>query len=286
MPQPAFAIELNRILDVASWRSFFGFMSIESQAARQLHQVLIGIRKREQTMQSAAQSLQKQRAEAHIIKGAVAAARARRNPDRKAASDDDHEALHEFQHALSCPTHRRDPFAKECVAFQFLRLGERGMATAAYEELEEFANDVADARTRDLFLARAQRYRAQILQANAAGGALGALGLIAGKVGADNSNTALGLRQTYSPYKGWEAIEQAEFHYVTAYIAFRLNAVAIRQRQLSDCEAVYKSVLATLPKRQIFVRKAARRLRAEAKAGVDRAALAKVDRFNENWLMI
>ena len=28
-------------------------MSIESQAARQLHQVLIGIRKREQTMQSA-----------------------------------------------------------------------------------------------------------------------------------------------------------------------------------------------------------------------------------------
>lgn len=103
---------------------------------------------------------------------------------------------------------------------------------------------------------------------------------------ANNSNTALGLRQTYSPYKGWEAIEQAEFHYVAAYIAYRLNAVAIQQRQLSDCEAVYKSVLASLPKRQVFLWKSTHRLRAEAQAGADRVTLARVGRYDDDWLMI
>jgi hypothetical protein len=279
LTQPAFAIELGEILDRSDWRNFFGFAPVEQQTERQLRRALIGIRKRQQTVDDAARSLQRQRAEVHMLKGAIASAKARRTKDQRVAGQCDGRALREFQRTLQTETHRRDAEAKECEAFQFLRLGQRDLAETAYEELEDFARDVEDARKRDLLIARAKRYRAQILQANAAGGAMGALNLMRG-----TDDTALELRQNHAPFLKWDAIEQAEIHYVTAYIAHRLNARLIAAQQLALAESHYRDVIAKLPKRLVFIRSATRRLRAEGQAGADRVTCAKTGSYDTVWL--
>ena len=73
---------------------------------------------------------------------------------------------------------------------------------------------------------------------------------------------------------------------MAAYIANRLSATLIEQRQLTEAEASYSEVLSKLPKRLVFVRSATRRLRDEAKAGTDRVTLAKAGRYNLDWLMM
>ena len=218
-----------------------------------------------------------------MLKGAIAVSRARNTPRFAVAGRNDGQALREFQRALQCPTHRRDAEAKECEAFQFLRLGSLDQAEEAFEQLEDFARDIPDARKRDLFIARSKRFRAQILQTSAAAGALAALSIIgAGRSPAPSS--ALSLRQVHAPYQNWDAVEQAEIHFVAAYIAKRLSANVIEQRQLADAEASYGEVLLKLPKRLIFVHAATRRLRKEVQAGADRVTLAKAGNYDLNWL--
>ena len=232
--QPAFALELGEIIEARGWRSVFGVKALERQTEKQLRRALIGIRKRERTVENAARSLQKQRAEVHMLKGAIAVSRARNTLRFALVGRNDGQALREFQRALQCPTHRRDAEAKECEAFQFLRLGRLDLAEDAYEQLEDFARDIPDARKRYLITARSKRYRAQILQANAAAGALAALSIIGGGRNPDPSS-ALAIRQIHAPYQNWDAIEQGEIHYVAAYIASRLNnANLIEQRQLEE----------------------------------------------------
>ena len=120
--QPAFALELGEILEGRGWRSFFGIKPIERQTEKQLRSALIGIRKRERTVENATRSLQKQRAEVHMLKGAIAVSRARNTPRFVLSGQNDGQALREFQRALQCPTHRRDAEAKECEAFPSARI--------------------------------------------------------------------------------------------------------------------------------------------------------------------
>ena len=48
----------------------------------------------------------------------------------------------------------------------------------------------------------------------------------------------------------------------------------------------YRDLIRKLPKRHIFIRRATRRLRAEAQAGADRVILAREGRYDLKWLMI
>jgi hypothetical protein len=286
LPQPVFAIELRDILSTHGWRSYFRISTVERQAERQLGRALRGISKRERIVREASLSLQEQRAQAHLIAGAVAASRARRKPDRNAASRDDHRALREFQEVLQSPAHHHNVNAKDCEAFQFLRLGERDLAFQAYVDLEDFAGNLADAKTRDLIIARSRRFRAQILQAIAGDNAsLAAWGL----VGQANEGSALQLRAHHAPYSEWTAIEQAEMHYVAAYIASKFNNWVNHQpTNLSNAENAYKTVLDELPARRYFVAAADRRLRDEAQAGLERVKRVKAnsDDYDAEWLMI
>lgn len=286
VPQPAFALELNDVLDSHGWRSFFGISPVERQTERQLRHALVGLRKRERIVVDAARSLQKQRAETHMLKGAIAASKARRMPDQRKSGHYDGGALREFQRALQIETHRRDAEAKECEAFQFFRLGQRDHAEAAYKQVEDFAADLDDVRKRDLMVARAKRYRAQIMQAKAARGAMGALTVIGGANTENWSTTSLGLRARYAPYLSWDAIEQAEMHYVAAWIAFRLGATVREAEQVDMSLGLYNEILAKLPKRLAFLRRSTRALRTEATAGLERAKLARwVRQFDEKWLV-
>lgn len=281
--QPAYALELNRVLEAGGWRQLFGLGPVEAQTERQLRRALVGLRNRQRTVANASRSLQRQRAEVHMLKGAIAASKARRLVQQKKAGAQDGRALREFQSALQIATHCRDAEAKECEAFQLFRLGQHNLAETAYEEVEEYAREIEVERTRDLKTARAKRYRAQIWQATAPAGSMGALSLIGGTKDPD-ATSALQLRARYAPFQSWDAIEQAEMHYVAAYIAHRLGFTGIRAKQLVQSQFLYQEILAKLPKRLVFVPFSTRALRAEAQAGVDRVTLANVGNYDLKWL--
>jgi len=102
----------------------------------------------------------------------------------------------------------------------------------------------------------------------------------------DNPDCALNLRQRHAPFTEWEAIEQAEIHYVAAYIANKLVFVRQEPQQLSRAEEGYSSVLAELPTRRFFISRAKRRLREEARAGLDRVTRARDGDYDKEWLMV
>jgi hypothetical protein len=283
LPQPAYALELNDVLEGLGWRRFFGISPIGWQAERQLKRALKGVRLRERTVATAARSLQKQRAEVHMLRGALAVSKARSTSDDTLSGGRDGHALREFQRALQIDTHRRDAEAKECEAFQFLRLGQLDHALAAYEEMADFALAINDARKRDLLIARSKRYRAQLLQIRAPGGAAAALALI-GAGPAAQPTSALRLRARHAPYVLWDAIEQAEVHFVAAYIAHRLGAGIIEPTQLALAHSQYSDVLAKAPRRLMFVRRSTRALRAEAMAGLERVTFGKIGNYDGHWL--
>jgi hypothetical protein len=284
LPQPAFAIELQDILGRNGFSSPLGLSSVERRAERQLAGALRSIRNRQQIARAALESLLEQQTQVHLLAGAIATSRARRKPDRPHAWRDDHAALREFRMVLQFPTHDRDAIAKECEAFQLLRLGKRPEAWQAYVELENFAGTLPDQRQRDLTIARAKRFRAQILQADAGdAGALAAWNLIANN---QDPQCAVHLRGRYGDFIEWEAIEQAEIHFIAAWVAHMLGFGNEEPSHLSRAETAYNDVLANLPRRPWLVSFAKKRLREEARAGLRRVHRAQADYYDKDWLLI
>jgi hypothetical protein len=283
LPQPAFAVELQGILERNGWHSFLRLASVERQAERKLSGALRGLRKRQQIARAALQSLQEQQTQIHLLTGAIATSRARRRSDRTLASRDDHAALREFRKVLQSPPHLRDVAAKELEAFQLLRLGKRAEAMQAYEDLENFAGAVADLRQRDLTIARSKRFRAQILQTIAGeAGSLAAWNLIANR----DRPCAVRLRGPYGPYTEWEAIEQGEIHFVAAWVAHISGYVNEEPAHLSSAEVVLNEVISRLPKRRWLVSHAKKTLRDEAHSGLRRVADARTADYDKEWLLI
>lgn len=284
LPQPAFALELQDILERNGWDSFLRLTSVERQAERKLGGALRGLRKRQQIVRAAMQSLSEQQAQVHLLAGAVATSRARRKSDRTLASRDDHSALREFRKVLQFPAHSRDTIAKECEAFQLSRLGKRADAMLAYADLEKFTAALTDLRQRDLVIARSKRFRAQILQATAGDtGSRDAWSLIANN---QDPQCAVGLRQLHGPYVEWEAVEEAEIHYVAAWVAHMLGFVVAEPAHLSSAETALTEVVAGLPKRRWLVPHVKRRLRDEACAGLKRIEAARGGDYDKQWLMV
>ena len=149
LPQPAFAVELHHILDRTGWLSLVRLSSVERQVEKKLAKALRGIRRRQQIARAAERSLLEQQAQVHLLAGAIAASRARRKSDRAKASRDDHVALREFRKVLQFTTDDRDAVAKECEAFQLLRLGKKTEAKQAYSDLEGIAIHLPGARERE-----------------------------------------------------------------------------------------------------------------------------------------
>ncbi len=280
LPQPAFAIELH---DILARTGCVRFSSVERQAQRKLSRVLKGIRNRQQIARAALQSLVEQQTQVHLLAGAVATARARNEQDRARAWAHDYAALREFRRVLQFRTHDRDVVAKECEAFQLLRLRRRPEALQAYVDLEEIAETFGDQQRRDLTIARAKRFRAQILQANAGdAGAGAAWGLIANQ---QDPECSVQLRGRYGPFTNWDAIEHAEIHFVAGWVAHMRGFGPREASHLSTAESAYGDVLARLPKRSWFVPFEKKTLRAEARAGLKRVERAKAGDYDKDWLL-
>ncbi len=288
LPQPAYALELNGILrrrwrNGSAWSYWVGLSALEDATSWRLGRRLGGIRKRMSTARKAMTSLQDQQAHLHIIAGSIAAAKARRIKDPKKANRHDLVALREFQKVLNLPGHHRDVAAKESEAFQLLRLGRHDLALIAYKELERLSDDEADQQRMDIIAARAKRYQAQIAQCPTTVGAGDAWSLLA----APNRTSALELRKNYQPFKGWDEIEQAEMHYLAAYIAHKRGYPDKEPQQLRLGEIALRELLEPLPKRRWFVNRPTRALRTEARAAlnrVERAQRAVADKYDLDWL--
>lgn len=275
LPQPSFAVDLRNILYRTRWFFGLGFITPEAEAKWRLGTALGGIRKRIQTSRQALRSLQDQQAQLHIIAGAVATSRARSTKFRAASRRHDQRALREFKKALLVPGHQRNLAAKENEAIQLLRLGRADLALEAFVELEAIAGEIPEEKKRDILLARSRRYQAQIKMFTS----YGAAWIL---IAADNGTSSIDLRDKHGPYQAWELIEQAETHYVSAYVA-KLNGFKNREPlHLRRTGERYDDALAST--QRWLARKGDRELRKIAAQGLARVQKAQRGEYDLDWL--
>jgi hypothetical protein len=286
---PLFTVRpLRSLLRRRGWDSILGLGKIESTADRKLDDALGRIERRLETAVATLTALRKQRASAHILKGAIASARAHPMRNRGQRSELDDQALLQFRTALQVLEHEQDVQAKEYEAHQLRKLGHLSEADASYEQMEEFAAALGDQRTRDLTLACARRRRAEIAQARAISEHHRGL---RDTTGSGNANQllnspegAIALRAPYGPFREWEAIEQGEIHYLSAFVCHNLGFVIQTPAQLTLAETAYKRVL--MQTSSWWAVGGKRRLRAAAQAGLERVARAQdKSEYDTDWLL-
>ncbi len=293
--EPLFAVEpLRKVLHKKGWNSILSANTLETGAERLIEQALQGVEDRLATSQNQLASFRVQQASAHLLKGAIAAARASNMRDSAQAFALDDRALNAFRTVQLVPGYERDVDAKEFEAHQLRKLGHLALAKAAYLKTEEFAGFLTDQRSRDLTTARCRRWRASIEQQEAieryargqqiGRGSHRAQQLLRG----DEAGQVLGalmLRKPYEPFGGWDAIDQGDYHYFAAFVSDNLGFNLQRDGSLNDAVTEYKRVLENTP-RKLFGSETNRRLRAAAHAGLDRARAAQNKRqFDAAWLL-
>jgi hypothetical protein len=275
---PLFAVRpLRSLLRRRGWDSILGLGKIDTIADRKLDDALGRIERRIETAVATLTALRKQRASAHILKGAIASARAHPMRNRGQRTEFDDHALLQFRTALQVLEQEQDVQAKEYEAHQLRKLGHLSEADESYEQMEEFAAALTDRRTRDLTLACARRRRAEIAQARAIfehrRGLRGAAGSGNANLLLNGTDGAIALRVPYGPFREWEAIEQGEIHYLSAFVYHNLGAVIQAPAQLTHAQTAYKRVLVQTSAWWVVGSK--RRLRAAAQAGLERVERAQ-----------
>jgi hypothetical protein len=248
---PLFAVKpLRALLRRRRWDSLWGVGRIEKVADRNLDSALRFIERRVEVASGMLKSLLAQRASAHLLKGAIASARAAQARGVTERVDLEDKALVQFRLALQVPEHEADAQVKEYEAHQLRRLGHLREAATAYEELEALAAYIRDERTRHLTLARAKRYRAEILQAQVyldwkKGNRDAAGSGVASSLINNQEAGALALRTPFGPFREWDAVEQGEIHYVSAFVYHHLDAVIQEPIQLGLAETACCEASAT-----------------------------------------
>lgn len=281
---------LRNVLRERNWDKTTLAMNVESSADWQLTQAIGKIQRRIELAEASITSLKQQYATAHILKGAIAASVAERSPHK--AADRNNLALSSFRTALQIKGHQADLIAKELEAHQLRKMGHLPEALAAYEELEELAQGVADERDQAIIVARAKRYRAEAMQALAATRdetgnlqfvrVLNAYRLVSNRI----ADSAINVRADFRPYTGWELIEEAEINFVAAFISSIMGYTDAEPDHLRDAEIAYRGVLTALPRRRFWEPSAQRRIKREAKKGLERVARAREGDYDTSWLVL
>ena len=290
--EPLFADQpLRSVLRERNWDRTPVALTVESSADWQLEKARKAIENRLSDAEKSIASLRQQLATTHILRGAIASSAARRDPSR--VTEKNNLALTFFRTALLVPDHRQNVVAKEFEAHQLRRLGHLQDALAAYEEVEENAQSIADHRERSLMIARAKRYQAEIDQVLASvqladgtrdfNGRLVAFGLLNPAA----LNSALDIRAQFAPFQGWDLLEQGDIHYLTAFVAHNLGFVHVENTQLNNAYTSYSGAIAALPRRLMWQPRSERSLREIAQTGSDRADRAQQQNGNYDlaWLL-
>ena len=275
---PLYAVQpLKRLLKRNNWEPIIKAPNTLTSADRLISRSVKKIDDRILIAKKSLKSLHHQTACAHVIKGAIASARASRLDSNSGKSVALHaQALQQFRAALKVPGYERDPVATELQAHQWRQMGKLDEAEKAYRKLAGLATRIEDEGQRCITLARSKRYQAEILQARTEGGAGKARTLLA---------EALQLRSQLGSLTSWAQIEQAEIHYVFAYVRFRLNENRKETNQLSDCRDAYDSVIRETSVWSLPFRPSLKRLRRAARNGLKRVKSAEKGNYDTAWLL-
>lgn len=287
---PLFASDqLRAVLRERNWDKSATAVQVASSAEWQLSQALEIINRQLKTADDNIKSLRQQYATAHVLRGAIASSLAKRNPSL--ALQKNNAALAEFRTVLQIPGHESDLTAKELEAHQLRKLGHLGAALQAYQDIEQLASTVEDQRAQILLIARMKRYQAEMLQASStrldANGEVTLRGCAAAHdlVRRNKEGSALDLRRRLMPFQGWDLCEQGEINYLAALICNVLTFGRIEADHLDDAETAYSNVLAELPKRRLAWKGySTRRLRMNAKAGLELVQRARNGTYDAEWL--
>ena len=264
---PAYALELKHILQRQNWEPALHSGRASTAMTGELQKTTERITKRTDCAERALTSLRQQQATADTIKAALSAGKALQSRVPAIVEKHNQEALAWFEQVLSVSGHQRDLIALEGKALQLLRLGQREGALAAFQNVEAIANDHPDPKRRALIISRAKRFQAQIRQVQSLnGGSLAAWGLLV----ANNPSAVSLLKPHSSSFRDWDLIEHAEIHYVTAFVANRLNFGVQEPEYLSAANSCYDRVIAGVPKRRLLMSSAQRRQHSAAREGLDR----------------
>ncbi|MEZ5774545.1 MAG: hypothetical protein R3D33_07540 [Hyphomicrobiaceae bacterium] len=289
LPQPTFAREISGILG-RHWKVRKG---VEDHVRTRLEKGFPSFLDRKSSAEAAVDSLNQQHAHLLTIQGALAVCRARQAKKASRRRDHDAVALRYFEEVVKLPGRKQDAKAHELIAQQLFRLGKRPYALAAYKDLERIASDLPHRREREMTMARASRFIAQIHQIEARGGSLNAYAAI---------QTAL---ERSAPHAfavcEWDALENVEMHYVCAYIAHRLNYTVVRSQQLDLAWKLFNERLEPLlvkgwrfsrpagtlkGQSAVTLRSEAKRMRARLRNAKARLGNGNPVPFDEPWLGI
>lgn len=293
--QPLFIVKgLEKVLRKRNWNRILAAPGFEIGAERQLAGALDTLHNRLEVAQGQLDRLHAQQAAAYLLRGAIASARAADTRFNGSAVKLDRKALNEFRSLLQVPGHEENLEAREYEAHQLMRLGLHQQAITAYAQLEQLAKKISsDAKLRDLAIARAKRWRAALVQALAwrdwkLGRRPGPGSGTAYALLSADTDSAISLRSGHGPYiGGWDAIDQGDLHYLTAFVAQNRSFNGAAQTHLGFAEAAYQSVIsATHPLAPVFSTKS-RRLEGTAQAAMKRIrrAQANADDYDLNWLL-
>ncbi len=277
---PLFAVwPLRRLLKDRGWAGFLPWSSIEQRASRRLEGAQTQINRRMHTATETLKHHRDQLATAHILHGAVAAARAGRqtSPGRQAKLD--REALSAFRMALRIPGDGHRLEAREYEAIQLRRLQRWDEARKAFGRLAIVSRDHPDIQQRRLAAARAKRALAEIEQALAVAGSANAVALI---------EEALAIAGSHLSGR-WLTVEKAEMHYVNAYIRNRIGHIVVEDRQLDRSIEEYQRAFREVSRYSWLWKPGERRLRVTALQGLRRAQATRqaqrpTRKYDTAWL--
>ena len=178
-------------------------------------------------------------ASAHLIQGALAAARAAKSREAHDRQRLDQDALDQFRAVLSVPGHKEDLAALELMAHQHRRIdGQSQAAIDAYLALIDTLEKQQTSPTRNVLLARAKRSLASLRYPKSPGIALGML------------TEAVDLLVEFGPPRDRDLLELAETVHLEGIARLRLGHGLRGPQQLSLAQGHYRDLLRSLRSRR------------------------------------
>jgi tetratricopeptide (TPR) repeat protein len=237
---PLFAQKaLRLVLSRRKWHSALSVLPVAQSVDTKLHAAVGTCDRKVSAHLKRLAFFRQEIASAHLIQGALAAARAvnaRETHEQQRLSQD---ALDCFRKVLTVPGHKDDLAALELVAHQLRCIdGQSQAAIDAYLALIDTIQRQQESPTRNLLLARAKRSLAILRYPRAPGVAQGLL--------AD----AVDLLIEFGPRRDRDLLELAETVHLDALARLRLRMTLQGPQQLSLAEGHYRDLLRSLRARR------------------------------------
>lgn len=272
---PLFAeLPLQSVLRERNWDRTAVATNVFDSADWQISKAMDKIDRRIEIAEATISSLRQQMSTAHVIRGAIASAQEGAKSDNATTR-----ALTSFRTALQIPGQQENLVLRELEAHQLFKLGRWQNALESYKELEVRAGTQNDYRSQRMLKAKAMAYQAMAMQMQASELLPDATRSFNGCMNAFNKikanapyPTTLTIRHNFAPFYDWELLEQANYHFLSSFLAHNLGFVAVCQTQLDEALDAYQTIidapLSALP------RSARKRLKQKAQEGLDRVNAA------------